>query len=251
MTLREKVVTLKKIENCIALVKMEDRNSKNGFSLELIEDLLEVFNTINYDEDYKVVVLTGYENYFATGGTKDTLLKIYENEVKFSDNNIYSVLINCKIPVISAMQGHAIGGGFIMGITGDIVILAKESVYTSNFMKYGFTPGMGATYILPYKIGASLSSEMLFTAENYRGVELQNRGIPFKVTERNNVLNEALKLAMTFKDKPRISLVTLKDRLLANLRNELPNVINAELKMHDITFHQEKVKENILNRFGN
>ena len=49
VTLREKVVTLKKIENCIALVKMEDRNSKIGFSLELIEDLLEVFNTINYD----------------------------------------------------------------------------------------------------------------------------------------------------------------------------------------------------------
>ena len=63
-------------------------------------------------------------------------------------------------------------------------------------MKYGFTPGMGATYILPYKIGASLSSEMLFTAENYRGVELQNRGIPFKVTERNNVLNEALNQAI-------------------------------------------------------
>lgn len=36
-----------------------------------------------------------------------------------------------------------------MGLFADIVILSRESVYTANFMKYGFTPGMGATFIVP------------------------------------------------------------------------------------------------------
>ena len=51
------------------------------------------------------------------------------------------------------MQGHGIGGGFVVGLFADFVILSRESVYSTNFMKYKFTPGMGATYIVPKKIG--------------------------------------------------------------------------------------------------
>lgn len=248
--MRKNVVNLEDINDGIVLVRMEDRDTKNAFSEYLIEDLLKVFNYINSNEKYKVVILTGYDNYFATGGTKETLLNIYEGKVQFSDNNIYSLLIDCKIPVIVAMQGHAIGGGFILGITGDIVIMSRESVYTSNFMKYGFTPGMGATYLLPKKLGLSLSQEMLFTAINYRGAELEKRGIPFKVLSRNEVLNYAMEIAESFIDKPRLSLITLKNHLLSELRGELPNIIKKELDMHDITFHQKDVKNKIIDKFG-
>lgn len=248
--MRNKVVHLEEIIGGIALVKMEDRDTKNAFSDNLMEDLLEVFKYIDSNENFKVVILTGYDNYFATGGTKETLLNIYEKKIKFSDNNIYSLLIDCKIPVIVAMQGHAVGGGLILGITGDIVIMSRESVYTSNFMKYGFTPGMGATYLLPKKLGLSISQEMLFTAMNYRGAELEKRGIPFKVMGRNEVLDYAIEIAETFIEKPRLSLITLKNHLLSEIRAELPSVIRKELEMHDITFHQSDVKSKIINEFG-
>jgi polyketide biosynthesis enoyl-CoA hydratase PksI len=117
-------------------------------------------------------------------------------------------------------------------------------------MKYGFTPGMGATYILPVKLGFSLAHEMLMNGGNYRGAELEKRGVPFPVYPRDEVLDKALELARQLAEKPRVSLVTLKDHLVAPLREQIPRVIEQELIMHEKTFHQPEVRERIMTMFG-
>ncbi|NQZ12190.1 MAG: enoyl-CoA hydratase, partial [Algicola sp.] len=120
----------------------------------------------------------------------------------------------------------------------------------TNFTKYGFTPGMGATLILPKKLGIALAHEMMLGAKNYRGEELRNRGIPFTVLPRSEVLAHALELAKNLAQKPRVSLVTLKDHLVKELRLELPHVINQEVTMHEKTIHQPEVKDLIEQHFG-
>lgn len=244
------VVELKELGNGIVQVKMQDKISKNTFSPELTEGLINAFAMINTQPQYKVVILTGYESYFASGGTLEGLLYLSEGKGDFSERDIYSLSLNCPIPVISAMQGHGIGGGFAMGLFADFVILSLESVYTTNFMKYGFTPGMGSTLILPQKLGISLAEEMMFSAKTYRGHDLQKRGIPFPVIPREEVMEYALELAKTIADKPRVSLVTLKDHLVAHLRESLPKVIEKELIMHEKTFHQPEVRDRIKALFG-
>lgn len=246
----EPVVDLCEIEPGIVLVRMQDREHKNTFSKELSLGLAHAFETIDTHAGYKVVVLTGYDSYFSSGGTQEGLLALQEGKGKFTDMNFYSLSLECKIPVISAMQGHGIGGGFVMGLFADFVILSRESVYTTNFMKYGFTPGMGATLIVPQKLGISLGEEMLILARNYRGEELKQRGIPFPVFPREQVLEEALQIARQLAEKPRISLITLKDHLVDSLRRQLPKIVEQEVAMHDKTFHQEEVKENIHALFG-
>jgi polyketide biosynthesis enoyl-CoA hydratase PksI len=244
------VVDLCEIEPGIVQLTMQDRVHKNTFSDELIFGLLRSFETIQNNSSYRVVILTGYDSYFASGGTQESLLAIYEGKVKFSDANIYSLALECRIPVIAAMQGHGIGGGFIFGLFADFVILSRESVYTTNFMKYGFTPGMGATLVLPKKLGISLAEELLLTAASYRGAELEKRGIPFPVLPRQEVLTYAYQLAQQLAEKPRISLITLKDHLVAPLRKQLPTIIEQEIAMHEKTFHQPEVKDRIMTLFG-
>jgi polyketide biosynthesis enoyl-CoA hydratase PksI len=246
----EPVVHLQEIEPAIVQVTMQDRVHKNTFSDELVSGLSQSFQAIQAHSHYKVVILTGYESYFASGGTQEGLLAIYEGRATFTDGNLYSLALDCKLPVIAAMQGHGIGGGFVLGLFADFVILSRESVYTTNFMKYGFTPGMGATYIVPKKLGISLAEELLLTAANYRGAELEKRGVPFPVLPREKVVSYALELARQLAEKPRVSLITLKEHLVAPLRKELPRVIEQELEMHNKTFHQEEVKERIISLFG-
>ncbi|XLS29182.1 polyketide synthase [Flavobacteriaceae bacterium M23B6Z8] len=246
----DKVVALTEIDDAIVQIKMQDRNSKNTFSKELTSGLMEAFETIRDQTRYKAVVLTGYDTYFASGGTQEQLMTLSEGNSKFTDFDLYSLSLNCPIPVISAMQGHGIGGGFAMGLFADFVILSRESIYTTNFMKYGFTPGMGATYILPKKLGIALAEEMLLTARNYRGEELQKRGFPFPVLPRDQVLPYAYELAATLAEKPRVSLVALKDHLVAELREQLPGVIQQEVRMHEKTFGQPEVKTRIKTLFG-
>ncbi len=107
-------VELKEISTGVALITMQDRVNKNTFTRELLLGLEKAFKTIEENIHFKVVVITGYDNYFASGGTKEDLIAIQEGKANFDespgDKNIYSLSLDCRIPVIAAMQGHAIGG---------------------------------------------------------------------------------------------------------------------------------------------
>ena len=211
----------------------------------MIEGLKSVFKKIKDNEDYKVVVINGYENYFCCGGTKEELKAIYEGQMKFTDLDFFNILLECKLPVVAAMQGHALGGGFVFGLYADFIILGNENVYATNFMKYGFTPGMGGTFIVPYKLGYILGTELLFTAENYRGIDLKERGIQLKVVTKTEVIEEALKLAKSLADKPRNSLIVLKEHMTNEIHTKLKEVIQKELVLHDKTFHSPEVAKRI------
>ena len=243
------IVEVTEPEAGIVQVRMHDRVNKNTFTNELIAGLTRAFEDIG-SGNHKAVILTGYDSYFASGGTQEGLRDLYDGKFRFTDKDLYSLALNCPIPVIAAMQGHGIGGGFVMGLFADFVVLARESVYTANFMKYGFTPGMGSTFILPQKLGISLAEEMMLTAATYRGEELQRRGVPFPVLPREGVLAHALEIARNLAEKPRVSLATLKAHLVAPLREQLPRFIDQEIAMHELTFHRPEVRDRIDALFG-
>ena len=247
----EPVVTLKEIQPDIVMISMHDRKNKNAFSEALVRGLIQAYQLIDQNHKYKVVILTGYDTYFSSGGTQEGLLAIYSGKTTFAEVNIYSQALDCRIPVISAMQGHAIGGGFVMGMYSDFILFSRESFYTTNFMKYGFTPGMGATYILPKKLGLSLSEELLIVADTHRGADLAKRGLPFPVYPRLEVVDQAIQLAKKIAEKPRLSLITLKDHMVSTIRSKLPAIIEKEVIMHEKTFHQEEVKQRIQELFRN
>lgn len=244
------VVKLTQPEEGIIQITMEDRVAKNTFSPEFIEGITAAFEEAGNNPSCKAIILTGYDNYFCCGGTREELMAIYNREMEFSDLKFFTLPLMCQVPVISAMQGHAIGGGLVFGLYADFTLLGKENIYTANFMKFGFTPGMGATMMLPLKLGNAIGNEMLFTAENYRGGELQERGVPLRVVPKSAVLEESMRLARNLAAKPRLSLVTLKQHLTAGIKSRLPGIINQELQMHGITFHHPEVAARISSYFS-
>ena len=246
----DKAVDLQFVAPHVLQIRMQDRVSKNTFSDAITQGLMDAFAEVERQPDCKVVILTGYDNYFASGGTQEQLLNLSDGRGAFTDRALYSLPLQCPVPVISAMQGHGIGGGFVLGLFADLVELGRETIYTTTFMRYGFTPGMGASFILPQKLGIALASEMMLSANNYRGEELQQRGIAFPVVPRDQVMARAMELAQSLADKPRVSLVALKDHLSAPLRAALPATIAQEVAMHAVTFAQPEVKSKIATLFG-
>ncbi|MBV8706566.1 MAG: enoyl-CoA hydratase/isomerase family protein [Acidobacteriaceae bacterium] len=245
------VIHLQRLSPGIGIVKLEDRVSRNTFSRAFVEGLCNVFAEIARDTSLRVIVVQGYDSYFCCGGTKEELLTITEGKLQFTDSNFFDLLIQCELPVIAAMQGHALGGGLAFGAFADILVMAEEAIYSANFMRYGFTPGMGATYIIPRKFGETLGSEMLFTALGYHGGELRQRGAGARIVSRDQVATTALSIARELADKPRATLLQLKQHLAAPIREALPKVVERELAMHRITFAQPEVRERIETLFGN
>ncbi len=244
------VVSLKRAGPGIGVVVLEDRASRNTFSRPFVNGLLRAFAEVEADPELRVVVVHGYDTYFCCGGTKEELLSILEGKLQFTDAGFYDVFLRCSVPVIAAMQGHALGGGLALGCFADLLVLSEESLYSANFMRYGFTPGMGATYIVPRRFGECLGAEMLLSAASYHGGELRDRGATVKVVKRERVVETAMALARELADKPRVALVELKRQLARPHREALPAVIEAELAMHRVTFAQAEVRGRIESRFG-
>lgn len=239
-------VSMDILYNHIALVTMKDIENRNMFTEELVQGLLYQFQEINNSTDIKVAIVTGSNGIFSMGGTKDQLEGIAEKENKFTDIPfLYEGLLTANIPVIAAIQGHASGGGFLFGLYADIVIASKQGSYSASFMKYGFTPGMGATYILKEKLGSNTANEMMFSANSFGGDELKERGAGILFREQQEVLKEALKIASALSKKPKYALQVLKQELSSRALDSLYQVLDKEVKMHELTFASESVKEKI------
>ena len=236
IALQSKVVTVTAHPEGIVVVKMEDREAKNMFSGAFMEGVAEAFAHIEQTPGYKVVVLTGYDSYFASGGTKESLLAIQAGQIKFTDTKIFQAALDCKLPVIAAMQGHGIGAGMSLGMFADVVLLSEESRYVSPYMNYGFTPGAGATYILPGRIGQDLARESLLTGQDYAGREWKERGLRLPVMPRSEVYAAAVALARQIAQSGRGWLMALKQQLTADAHQQLDETYRLELAMHEKTF---------------
>ncbi len=236
MTLASSVVSATLHPGGIAEVVMQDRASKNMLSPALVEGLAEVFAQLSASPACKVVVLTGYDTYFCSGGTREALRAIQEGKVVFTDDRTFRLPLDCPVPVIAAMQGHGIGAGLSLGLFCDFPLLSEESHYVSPYMTYGFTPGVGATLIVPERFGTDLARETLLTACECEGIALPARGVSLPVLPRAALRDAAMALAGRLARLPRAGLARMKRHLNQSVRDRLDEVCAQELAMHDATF---------------
>ena len=223
-------------ENGVLVVRMVDRDARNMYSPALVRGLEEVFAHIDGCDAYRAVVLTGYDTYFACGGTRDSLVAIQQGAAKFTDTKVYQLPMSCRVPVIAAMQGHAIGGGWTLGMFADLCLFSAESRYISPYMQYGFTPGAGATQVFPTRLGLDLARETLFTAAEYTGLELRGKGLPHVCLPRAEVLPRALALADAIAARGRDDAIAVKHHFSAAQLAEVEATYRRELEMHDRSF---------------
>jgi len=245
------VIRMGLFDDGVVLVTMNERANRNMFTPAFMDGLEEAFAKISELTDARVVVLTGHDNYFACGGTRDGLADLQKGGSRFTDRRIYSLPLECELPVVAAMQGHGIGAGWSLGMYCDHVILAAEGLYHSNYLWYGFTPGAGATLIFPHRLGDELGREILFSARQYRGRDLGERSARLTVRPAREVLRTALAAAHELARESRESLITAKEKAALLLRGRLDMVLERELAMHEKTFiGNEAVRQRIAEKFG-
>jgi acyl transferase domain-containing protein/tryptophanase/pimeloyl-ACP methyl ester carboxylesterase len=221
-------------ESGIAVLTMRDQANRNVFTDAMLRHLEQSFAKIGSLPDVKVVVLCGAEQIFCMGGAPAALEALATRRETFTDAAfVYEGLLRCDRPVVAAVQGQACGGGLAFGLYADVVVMSREGAYSANFLKFGFTPGMGASYILEHRFGAALAAEMLMTGRTYRGQELEQRGAQVLFEAPDQVLPRALNLARSMAAMPADALRVLKKELARRTLDKLSDVIPSEVAMHD------------------
>jgi polyketide biosynthesis enoyl-CoA hydratase PksI len=225
----------------LATIGLRDVANHNRISPQLRTSMIAALRQAAADPEIRVVVLEGLPDIFCAGASIDRMLGSQQERTGEVWELLRSVL-DCPIPVVAAVQGHALGGGFLLTLYCDVTVLSERSRYSANFLTYGFTPILGATYLLPSSLGSALGTEMLYTGRSYRGRELADRGAGVTVTSHDKVCAEAERLAFRIAQAPRHCLELLKSQLTEPVRDRARAALDRESPDHEATITSDEAR---------
>jgi enoyl-CoA hydratase/carnithine racemase len=204
------------------------------------------------DSAARVLILEGGDTYFSAGASRRALTDERERDALLRYvARAAPTLLGAPLPIVAAAAGHAIGGGLLVALWCDVVVLAEESLYGVNFMQLGFTPGMGATHAVQEAFGEPLGRELLLTGRLLTGREIKQACCPLShaVLPRAQVMERALGVARAIAEAPRESLVLLKQNLAERRHAALGRVLEAEAAAHARLFADPAITAEIGRRY--
>lgn len=222
------------IADGVAQILLDDAETGHALGEAMVHALGDAFASAGSDDSVRAVVLAAGGETFSTGAPRELLLKLTRGDVRPTDILLPRLLLDCPVPVVAAMAGHATGGGFALGLAADIVLLGQESRYGFTFMNLGFTPGMGTTVLCEHALSPAVAHELLYTGELRRGADFARTGVNH-VLPRELVLPKALDVAARIAAKPRLAVEALKRTLSLPRRQAFERSITHESFMHQIT----------------
>jgi len=234
--MNDAAVTRTRDEHGIVVLRLQDDRDKNALSAPVVEQLTTELAAVGADELAKVCIVCGLDDVFCSGGHKDMLRELAAGRVAASDIMLSRAMLEVPIPTIGAMAGHAVGGGLVLGLCCDVVLMARESRYGCSFMNMGFTPGMGTTRLLSLAVGEYVAAEMMYGGQFFRGRHFERCGGINYVLPRSDVEPKATELAQRIAEKPRHALELLKRSLSLSKRTAFETARTTESLMHEISF---------------
>lgn len=171
----------------------------NALNSQVLADLAELLDTVEADEEIRVLVITGAgEKAFVAGadiGEMSTLTKAEGEAFGKKGNDVFRRLETLPIPTIAAVNGFALGGGCELSMSCDIRICADTAVFGQPEAGLGITPGFGGTQRLARTIGVGKAKELLYTTSKVKAPEALALGLVNAVVPLESLMDEAMKLA--------------------------------------------------------
>ena len=228
-----------RVEDGVGVLALQDAESRNALDDAVVRQLEEGLANLGENPAVNVVVLEGLPEVFCSGASRDLLRALADGTRRPTELLLPRRILAVPVPVIAAMQGHAIGGGLAYGICADIVLVARESRYGLTFMNFGFTPGMGTTRLLEQFVSPAIAHEMMYSGHTFKGSHFEGRSGFNYVLPQAEVVSKAHDIAQRIAEKPRPALEALKRTLSLAKRELFEQAYTLETLMHQVTFGSE------------
>ena len=236
------------------------RPPNNFFDHQLIKDLADCFEDIDKQNDIRAIVLCSEGKHFCAGANFGSSVRAAELEQRTENdrNPLYDEavrLFRCNKPVIAAVQGAAVGGGFGLALMADFRVVCPATRMTANFVKLGFTPGFGLTHTLERIVGAQRANLMFLTGRRINGETAQEWGLGDIYTDTDNVRSAAIELAQEIAENAPLALLSVREQMRPNIAEAVNDVTTIESReqkwLQQTSDHKEGIKAVAEKRAGN
>lgn len=237
-------------DGAVATLILDDERRKNAMTPELGDALAARVLELAVDPSVRAVVLTGAGDAFSAGGDLAMLERL--RGVTFIEAcgfmlgfyHRYLSITELSVPVIAAVRGPAIGAGLCVALAADIVIMDEESRLGLNFVNLGLHPGMGATYLVPRRVGAERAAELLLTGRRFTGRDAAAWKMALEALPGDKVLPRAKEIATQIAEAAPLAVHALKQELGID-RAKLAAALDREAHEQAVSYGSKDLGEGL------
>lgn len=236
--------------NRIGTITLNRPDQRNAMTPELLDAFSDAIGEALADEGIRCLVITGTGRCFSAGADLRSSLQRSDlgkpsREASFAMYEPFLQVLDVKVPVIAAMNGHTVGGGFGLTLLADIRVANVEAKYGANFARLGIHSGLGISYLLPRLVGAANASELLFTGKLIRGDEALRIGLVTHAEEADEVLPTAMGLARAIAGSAPMAVQQMKASIRRGLRWEVREAALEEAGLQAESLATDDAKEGV------
>lgn len=219
-------------------------------------DLVDALGKVAEDQTINAAILTGEGRGFSAGGNLQAMKdrngigplehpSLTRTNYRSAVQQIPRAFRALEVPLIAAINGHAIGLGNDLACLCDIRITSSKAKFAASFIKMGIVPGDGGAWILQRVIGYSKAAEMFLTGDTITADEALACGLVSKVVEPEELMDTALAMAERIAANPARALRMTKRLLMTAQDASLDTVLEMSAAMqaiaHETADHAEAV----------
>src|SRR5580704_10284095 len=152
----------------VSVLTLNRPNVLNALNLQTIEEMLDVFDTLRKEKSARALLITGAGRAFSSGAdlapgavTRGGTGRVMDTHF----NPLLERLLDLPLPIVTAVNGAAAGGGCSLALAGDIVLAARSAYFLQAFVNIGLVPDVGATWVLPRLVGSARATAMMMLGE--------------------------------------------------------------------------------------
>jgi enoyl-CoA hydratase/carnithine racemase len=196
----------------LAIVSMNRPAKLNALSGQLIADLHNCFSGMCHDFKTRVIILRGAGRAFCAGADLEQLttgsftdagsqydmgpVQYHYHMAQSVLSEIVVMMRRCPQPIIGAVNGHAVGGGFSLALACDVRIVSESARMNAGYIRIGLSGcDMGSSYFLPRIIGFSRAAEYLYTGRVIDAATADRIGLVSRVVAEDKLMDAAVELA--------------------------------------------------------
>jgi enoyl-CoA hydratase/carnithine racemase len=211
----------------------------NAMNTAMGEELLACFRGPAAVSDVRAVVFTGAgERAFCVGADlkeRDGM----SDEAWRAQHAIFEqaamAVLRCPAPVVAAVEGYALGGGWEMALLADFIVAGEGSVFALPEVTRGIFPGVGGTQLLPRIVGAPLAKELIFTGRRVDAAEARAAGLVNHVVPKGQARARAAELALTIAENGPVAVRQAKKAIAWGSETDLETGMVLAIEAYNAT----------------
>jgi len=192
-------IVVRRHASCVVEIELDRPQSLNAVSTDLAREISSTLRSISADDETRAVVLSSSsERAFCVGAD-------LKERSRFSDDDLlaqrpvirelFGSVRDLPMPAIAAVHGFALGGGFELALSCDVIVADSTAVFGLTEVTVGLVPGGGGTQLLPRRVGAGAAAHLILSGRKVEADEAFRLGIADQLVPKGQALTAALELA--------------------------------------------------------